>query len=250
MKVATAGILALALVAPALEAGVFEVPVKLPVKARLELQKGTPLALAPFVISTSAEDRAGRASRVDVMGEFARFAQRIIEKETDLKVILALEDRLPTTDLRELVANRDYWKQIASRAGADYVVSGSIDFDIEDKSRIPHRGVRLAGRRQDLLPAGSGREHRVRLRHCRRFVFDGETGEKLVEENYRDFKEFDERNYDELSGLFENLRAMDKISWGSSRAGDHVHALPVRVIVFTNRGRYGRESETTRGVRL
>jgi hypothetical protein len=209
MKVATAGILALALVAPALEAGVFEVPVKLPVKARLELQKGTPLALAPFVISTSAEDRAGRASRVDVMGEFARFAQRIIEKETDLKVILALEDRLPTTDLRELVANRDYWKQIASRAGADYVVSGSIDFDIDDKSgyRTEEYVSPVDGRTyyRQVLVETTGFVFDIVV-----FVFDGESGEKLVEENYRDFREFGERNYDELSGLFENLRSMDK----------------------------------------
>lgn len=202
-------VLSLVLLAPALEAGVFEVPVKLPVKARLELQKGTPIALAQFVISTSAEDRTGRASRVDVMGEFARFAQRTIEKETDLKVVLAIEDRLPTTDLRELAANRDFWKSIASRAGTDYVVSGSIDFDIDDKS-----GYRTE---EYVSPADGRTYYRQVLVETTGFVFDivvfvfdGESGEKLVEENYRDFREFGERNYDELSGLFENLRSMDK----------------------------------------
>ena len=195
--------------APALSAGVFEVPVKLPVKARLELSKGTPIAVAPFVISASAEDRTDRASRVDVMGEFARFAQKEIEKETDLKVIVALEERLPTTDLRELVANRDFWKSVADRAGADYVVSGSIDFDIEDKAgyRTEEYVSPVDGRTyyRQVLVETTGFVFDVVV-----FVFDGETGEKLVEENYRDFKEYDERNYDELVGLFENLRSMEK----------------------------------------
>jgi len=209
MRKIAAALLACVILGPALEAGVFEVPIKLPVKARLELSKGTPVALAQFVISASAEDRAGRAARVDVMGEFARFAQRTIEKETDLKVIMAIEDRLPTTDLRELVANRDFWKSIASRVGADYVVSGSIDFEIDDRSGY---------RTEEYVSPVDGRSYyRQVLVETTGFVFDivvlvfdGETGEKLVEENYRDFREFGERQYDELSGLFENLRSMDK----------------------------------------
>ena len=40
-------------------------------------------------------------------------------------------------------------------------------------------------------------------------IFDGDTGEKVIEENFRDFKEFDQRNYDEVLGLFENLRALE-----------------------------------------
>jgi hypothetical protein len=40
-------------------------------------------------------------------------------------------------------------------------------------------------------------------------VFDADTGEKVLEENFRDFKEFDQRNYDELLGLFENLRSLE-----------------------------------------
>lgn len=209
MKRAALAVVCCSLVAPALLAGVFEVPVKLPVKARLELTKGTPIALAPFVISASAEDRTDRASRVDVMGEFARFAQKEIEKETDLKVIVAIEDRLPTTDLRELVANRDFWKSIADRSGADYVVSGSIDFDIEDKAgyRTEEYISPVDGRTyyRQVLVESTGFVFDVVV-----FVFDGESGEKLVEENYRDFKQYDERNYDELIGLFENLRSMEK----------------------------------------
>ena len=40
-------------------------------------------------------------------------------------------------------------------------------------------------------------------------VFNADTGEKVLEDNFRDFKEFDQRNYDEILGLFENLRALE-----------------------------------------
>ena len=40
-------------------------------------------------------------------------------------------------------------------------------------------------------------------------VFNADTGEKVIEDNFRDFKEFDQRNYDEILGLFENLRSME-----------------------------------------
>ena len=41
-------------------------------------------------------------------------------------------------------------------------------------------------------------------------VFNADTGEKVLEDNFRDFKEFDQRNYDEILGLFENLRALEQ----------------------------------------
>ena len=40
-------------------------------------------------------------------------------------------------------------------------------------------------------------------------VFNADTGEKVLEDNFRDFKEFDQRNYDEILGLFENLRSLE-----------------------------------------
>ena len=209
MKRALCLFIAVLFVAPSSMAGVFEVPVKLPVKARLKLDKGTQLALAPFVIVISGEDRTDRAARVDVQGEFARFAIKEIEKETDLKVIDATEERLPSSDMREIRANRDFWKSIADKTGADFVIAGSIDFDIEDKAgyRTEEYKSPVDGRvyYRQVLVESTGFVFDIVV-----MVFDGETGEKLVEENYRDFKEFDERDYDELIGLFENLRSMEK----------------------------------------
>jgi len=116
--------------------------------------------------------------------------------------------KLPGTDMKALEANRDYWREIGSKTGADFIVSGIVDFDINDKS-----GYRTE---EYTSPADGRTYYRQVLVETSGFVFDidiavfnADTGEKVLEENFRDFKEFDQRNYDEILGLFENLRSME-----------------------------------------
>jgi hypothetical protein len=167
------------------------------------------MAIAPFVIVVAAEDRVDRASKVDVQEEFARYLKKKLEKETPLEIIDASGENLPTSDARELAANRDFWKGIAAKSGADYVLSGAIDFDIEDKAgyKTEEYTSPVDGRTyyRQVLVESTGFVFDIVLA-----VFDGDTGEKVAEENFRDFKQFDGRNYDELMGLFENLRSMEK----------------------------------------
>lgn len=200
--------LALALVAAAAVAGVIEVPLKLPLKPRLALAEGETLALAPFIIAADDQDTRGRSGRVDVQGEFSRYLRKQIAKSTKLDLVDATDRRPPTADWEELQANRDWWRDIAQETGAAYVLSGVIDFDIEDKS-----GYKTE---EYVSPVDGRTYYRQVLVESTGFVFDivvavfdGDTGEKLIEENFRDFKEFDQRNYDEILGLFENLRALE-----------------------------------------
>ena len=203
-------IAAIALLAPVtVFAGVFEVTLTLPVRPRLALSEGTHVAVAPFVIVVAAEDRTDRASKVDVQSEFARYLKKKLEKATDLEIIDASSEKLPTSDTKELAANRDFWKDVAAKSGADYVLSGSIDFDIEEKAgyKTEEYTSPVDGRTyyRQVLVESTGFVFDIVM-----VVFDGETGEKVTEENFRDFKQFDGRNYDELTGLFENLRSMEK----------------------------------------
>ena len=89
------------------------------------------------------------------------------------------------------------------------MLSGSIDFDIEDKAgyKTEEYTSPVDGRTyyRQVLVESTGFVFDIVL-----VVFDGDTGEKVAEENFRDFKQFDGRNYDELLGLFENLRSMEK----------------------------------------
>lgn len=189
-----------------LHAGVIEVALKLPLKPRLAIEGRERVAIAPFIIVM--DDRDTRAGRVDVQAEFARYLRKQLVKSTELDVLDATARRTPTADWDELELNRDWWTEIADDTDSDFVLAGVIDFNIEDKS-----GYRTE---EYVSPVDGRTYYRQVLVESTGFVFDivvavfdGETGEKLVEENFRDFKEFDQRNYDEILGLFENLRALE-----------------------------------------
>jgi hypothetical protein len=201
-------LLVVALVPLTAAAGVLEVKLKLPVKPKLQIVGDEKIAIAPFIIASKGEKRNDRAAKVDLQAEFARYMKKQLTKSTKLRIVDSPGVRLPATDMKTLEANRDFWKEIGNKTGADYIVSGIVDFDINDKSGY---------RTEEYVNPSDGRTfYRQVLVESTGFVFDidiavfnADTGEKVVEENFRDFKEFDQRNYDEILGLFENLRALE-----------------------------------------
>ena len=205
MKTIAAAVLAL--VPFAAMADVVEVKVKLPVRPKLQMTGEERIAIAPFVIAANGE-RTNRASKVDVQSEFHRYLRKQLAKSTKLRIVPAPQTSLPATDMKALEAATDYWKELGAKSGADYIITGVIDFDINDKSgyKTEEYTSPIDGRtfyRQVLIET-SGFVFDIDIA-----VFDADTGEKVVEENFRDFKEFDQRNYDEILGLFENLRALE-----------------------------------------
>jgi hypothetical protein len=189
-------------------ADVMEVKLKLPVKPKLQITGDEKLALAPFVIAANGEKRGDRAAKVDVQSEFNRYMRKQLAKSTKLKLVDVPQTRLPGTDIKALKGARDFWKEMGARTGADFIVSGVVDFDINDRAGY---------KTEDYVSPADGRTfQRQVLVEATGFVFDidlvvfnGDTGEMVLEENFRDFKEFDQRNYDEILGLFENLRALE-----------------------------------------
>lgn len=191
-------------------AGVTEIPLKLPVKPRLAIENDARVAILPFVIVTTDESARGdRAARVDLQAEFQRYLRKQLDRNTELNVS-AIEDApdLPGRDVATLVANRDYWRALGLETAADVIVTGLVDFDVEDRAgyRTEEYVSPVDGRTyyRQVLVEKTGFVFDVVV-----LVFDADTGEKIAEENFRDFKEFDERNYDELLGLFENLRSLE-----------------------------------------
>jgi hypothetical protein len=200
---------ALSLLPLAASAGVVEVKLKLPVKPKLPISGDERVAIAPFIIANNGEAKKNdRAAKVDVQSEFQRYLKKQLTKSTKLRLVDLPSTRLPGSDMKALEANRDYWKDLGTRSGADFIVSGVIDFDINDKS-----GYRTE---EFTSPADGKTYYRQVLVEQTGFVFDieiavfnADTGERMVDENFRDFKEFDQRNYDEILGLFENLRSLE-----------------------------------------
>jgi TolB-like protein len=187
---------------------VMEVKLKLPVKPKLQITGEEKIAVAPFIIAAKGERKNDRAAKVDVQSEFNRYLRKQLSKSTKLRLVDVPQTRLPGTDIRSLSGARDYWKDLGAKTGADYIVSGIVDFDINDKS-----GYKTE---EYTSPADGRTFYRQVLVESTGFVFDidlavfnADTGEMVLEENFRDFKEFDQRNYDEILGLFENLRALE-----------------------------------------
>ena len=189
-------------------ADVLEVKLKLPVKPKLQITGEERVAIAPFIIAAKGERKNDRAAKVDVQAEFNRYLKKQLMKSTKLRLVDTGQTRLPGTDIKTLALARDYWKDLGARTGADFIVSGIVDFDINDKSGY---------KTEEYTSPSDGRTfYRQVLVESTGFVFDidlavfnADTGEMVIEENFRDFKEFDQRNYDEILGLFENLRALE-----------------------------------------
>ena len=206
MKTIAAALIALA--PAAAFAGVTEVKLKLPVKPKLQINGDEKIGIAPFVIASSRDKKNDRAAKVDVQAEFQRYLRKQLTKTTKLHLVDVPATRLPGNDMKSLETNRDFWKALAAKTGADYIVSGVVDFDINDRSGY---------KTEEYTSAADGRTfYRQVLIETTGFVFDidlavfnADTGERVLEDNFRDFKEFDQRNYDELLGLFENLRSLE-----------------------------------------
>lgn len=196
------------LAAPPVEAGVVEVRIKLPVRAKVDLTGRKTVAIAPFV--TVGREGAGRQaeSSVDVQREFERNLTKLLRRETDLKLVEAGRVDYPTYELDLLARNRDFWRALGERLQADLLLAGSLDFDVQDKSgyRTEEYVSPYDGRTyyRQVLVEQTGFEYDIVLQ-----VFDGRTGELLYRDNFKDFKQVEGEKADPLLGMFENLRALE-----------------------------------------
>jgi hypothetical protein len=202
--------LVLLLAALPASAGVSQVRLKLPLKPRLPLRGNEKLALAPFIIVTEAEKaRDKRLQNVDLQGEFRRFLKKQVDKKTKLEVIETPGDlKLPTQNLNELARATEFWRSVGVTTGADVIVSGSLEFRIEDRS-----GYKTE---EYVSPINGQTYYRQVYVEQTGFlfdivflVFDGRSGEKLLQDEFKDFRQTGGRRADELQGLFENLFSLE-----------------------------------------
>lgn len=203
------GLLVLLLAAPAL-AGVTQVRLKLPLKPRLPLRGNEKIALAPFIIATEAEKaRDRRLQNVDLQGEFQRFLKKQIGKKTKLEVVEIPTDlKLPSQSLAELSRATEFWRALGAQTGAEVIVSGSLEFRVEDRSgyKTEEYVSPIDGRtyyRQVYI------EQTGFLFDIVFLVFDGRSGDKILQDEFKDFRQTGGRRADELQGLFENLFSLE-----------------------------------------
>ncbi len=191
---------------PALQASVVDVRIELPVRARIDLEGKETVTLAPCLVF----DEEGEESSydLDLVREFERYVSRLIGRKTDLKFVESGPVDYPVFDLKQLGDDSDFWAFIGSQTQADLILSCSLDFDVQERSgyRTEEYVSPFDGRtyyRQVLVEA-TGFDFDIVLQ-----VYEGQSGEQLHHENFRDFREFPTDSADPVTGMFANLQALE-----------------------------------------
>jgi hypothetical protein len=188
-----------------------EVKLKLPLRPKLAVTGRERISLAPFVVASRLSDRkdAPRYKDLDLDAEFRRYLAKQLGKRTKMTVVAMPADvRLPTQQLKELGEAGDFWRGVGARTGADILLTGIVDFRVENRS-----GYRAE---EYVSPIDGRKYYRQVLIESTGFTFDvtvlamdGRSGARLFQENFRDTKEKNRRAADELAGLFENLFSLE-----------------------------------------
>jgi len=202
-------LLVLALLAGAVPAAAeVSVKLRLPQRAKLDLRGKETVAVTPFLVVSQEGEEKGPERDVDVEGEFKRYLEKILRRETDLRVLEPGPVNYPSADLETLIQDQDFWRDLGERLQADLLVAGSLDFDIQDRTGYQTQEFTsdLDGRTyyRQVLVEQTGFEYDILM-----VVMDGETGELMYRDNFKDFRSFPSGDVDPVAGMFENLYALE-----------------------------------------
>lgn len=200
-------ILSLAVAAPAV-AEVVEVELTLPLPAKLDLRDRRTVVVAPFLTVSFDGESSAEIGDVDVQREFDGYLNRVLRRNTNLKVLETGPLDFPTHDLADLARDSDFWRYVGEVSQADLILAGGLDFDIEKR-----RGYRV----EPFITAASATTYYRQVLVERSgyafdilmLVLDGKTGDLLYAENFKDFREFERARVDPLVGMYENLDALE-----------------------------------------
>ena len=189
-------------------AGTTKVEFRVPVKAQLDLRERETVTVMPFLVATEEGEAPLERRGVDVQEEFESYMKRLLRRRTELDYRDAPPIDYPTFDLQALARDRDFWRVVGERADVDLILTGSLDFDIQDRSgyRTEEYVSPFDGRTyyRQVLVEQTGFEYDIVLQ-----VYDGRDGELLHTDNFKDFRQFEGEGADPLAGMFENLLALE-----------------------------------------
>jgi len=189
-------------------AGVREVQLALPVRSKLSLSGHEKLYVGPFVLEHRGDEKAPDLS-FSVPAEFERYIRKLLRKEGKFVLVPTVEGvRPPTSDPLLLTKESEFWRELGTKTGVDYIVAGSIDFQVQDRSGMKTEEFTspIDGRKyyRQVMVEQTGFSYDIMLD-----VYDGRTGALVFQQPLKDFQEKQERNFDEFTGMFANLFALE-----------------------------------------
>jgi hypothetical protein len=192
----SAVLVALGLLVPAAApAGTVQVRVTLPLPERIDMSGIDTLLVTRLVLTTDNP-------RVDLNREMVALVKREFRKKTSLRVLDVEPPPLPEQSLDELVANAPFWKDLAEKYGADLILTGSLGYEISDRSGFVQEDF--------ISPVTGQRIRRTRFADREGFEMDlhlyflrGRTGKLVFEDKFTEDSTLGGKGNDPLSVLFE-----------------------------------------------
>ena len=194
---ALAALLAPGLAAPALAGGEWvEIGLEVSLPPRVPTVPGERVLVAMF--------RANDHERLDLGLEMARWARREIARSTDLRVIDVPPPPIPEQRPEKLAVNDVFWKRLGEDFRADIIVSGVVDYRIEDLSGFVTRDdedpVTLQTVRRTVYTERRGFKLKVEL-----FVIQGDNGALLLADSWTEERVLDGTAAEDLQMFYESL---------------------------------------------
>jgi hypothetical protein len=203
-----AATLALVLTPALALAGAREIQVGLQVRPELDVGSRAKVYVGAILLEPR---QGGGTTMADIQAirEFQDYIRDLLRRQTRLRVQPQLEGiEPPTLDLGRLVEIPEFWRDVAERSGADYVIAASVDVKVLDREGYtteeyvsPADGKTYF---RQILVEETGFAYDILL-----VVVDGRTGNVLFRDQITDFKERDERRLDQYDDMFDDLYTLE-----------------------------------------
>ena len=185
-----------------------ELRINLWIEPDLKLDGSERIYIGPVLV----EQRGGSkqsSEDLEASREFDDYLRKILRRKTRLDVLPVLEGlELPTNDPIELATMKQFWIDLGAATDADYIVAASIDVKVLDRAGYnteeyvsPTDGKTYF---RQVLVEETGFNFDILLT-----VYDGDTGEQILNEQITDFKERSDRKLRETEDMFAELYNLD-----------------------------------------
>lgn len=188
-------------------AGAKLVRLQLPGKPKIPFVKGDTLVIAPFLaVSDQSDEVNPQARRAEE--ELQNYLERLLTKSGDFQVEVSRGIPLASSNIDTLKGSGAFWKTLASQYGAKYVLSGVLDFRIEEQTGyeteeyISPRNGRTYYRQ--VLKENTGVTLELLL-----WVYSAETGGLLDEQNFKHYLEKRGPNQDFVTAFFDGMHTFE-----------------------------------------
>jgi len=182
------------------DAGVVRVPIGLPLPARLDTTGIQTILVVQFLASDHPD--------IALSQEMVRLVRRLLEKGTTFRILDVEPPNLPEQNLQDLIQNREFWREMGRRYGADLILSGDLRFETEDLSGFVTEDY--------VSPVTGQRVRRTRYAERQSFdlnldflIFRGATGELAYQDRFQEQTLSEGKTADHFQVLFDLIGRLE-----------------------------------------